>query len=168
MQNQPQGSSAYAISIRSLLYRPGEQRTISVTLDADTTALYGVTCIEQPQITGELVNEAGVLYLTYTVTCTPDLVCDRCLSPVRIAMENAFSHVVVTQIASEQNDSEFLLASDAVLDLAEVVMTDFRLSLPTKILCRSDCRGLCPVCGQDRNTGECRCDSDDVTVCFQS
>jgi len=31
------------------------------------------------------------------------------------------------------------------------------LSVPMKVVCRPDCRGLCPVCGANRNTGECQC-----------
>ena len=72
-----------------------------------------------------------------------------------------------TDRCSEQNDAEYLLAPDAMLDLAEVAMTDLRLSMPTKILCRPDCKGLCPVCGQNRNLTDCGCDTGDITLSYQ-
>jgi uncharacterized protein len=30
------------------------------------------------------------------------------------------------------------------------------------MLCREDCKGICPECGIDRNTGECSCVADDI------
>ena len=43
------------------------------------------------------------------------------------------------------------------LDLGEVVREQVLLALPLKPLCREDCRGLCPRCGQNRNLGPCGC-----------
>jgi len=43
------------------------------------------------------------------------------------------------------------------LDLGEVVREQVFLSLPLKPLCREDCRGLCPTCGQNLNEGDCGC-----------
>ena len=41
-------------------------------------------------------------------------------------------------------------------------MTDLLLALPTKHLCREDCRGLCPRCGKNLNEGLCGCREDKV------
>ncbi len=43
------------------------------------------------------------------------------------------------------------------LDLGEVLREQIVLALPLKPLCREDCRGRCPSCGQDRNTKPCAC-----------
>jgi uncharacterized protein len=43
------------------------------------------------------------------------------------------------------------------VDLAPLVRETMILALPTKPLCREDCRGLCPRCGANRNGGECGC-----------
>lgn len=162
-----EATNEYRISIRSLLLRPNEKKTVSVEIDSETVEFYGLPCAKLPRLEGLLENRAGVLMLTYTLQCVPALICDRCLSPVEAPVEEKFSHVIVTETASEQNDAEYLLAPDAMLDLAEVAMTDLRLSMPTKILCRPDCRGLCPVCGKNRNIEECGCDTGDVTFSFE-
>ena len=119
--HESQNAKGYRISVKPLLYRPGEKKEICLTIDAETAAQYGLACQALPEVEGMLENQAGVLFLRYHVSCTPDLECDRCLSPVRTPIAEDFSHVVVTQTASEQNDSEYLLASDAMLDLAIVV-----------------------------------------------
>jgi len=43
------------------------------------------------------------------------------------------------------------------LEIGERVRQLILLALPLKPLCRPDCRGLCPLCGQDLNEGECGC-----------
>ena len=162
-----EATAEYRISIRSLLLRPDEKRTVRKQIDAETAALYGLPCTELPEIDGVLENRAGVLMMRYRLHCVPELICDRCLSPVAMQIDETFEHVIVTETASEENDAEYLLAPDAMLDLAEVAMTDLRLSMPTKTLCSPDCKGLCPVCGQNRNDGDCGCSSADITLDFQ-
>ena len=46
---------------------------------------------------------------------------------------------------------------DDVIDLGEVMREQFFLALPMKPLCRPDCKGLCPICGANRNRQQCEC-----------
>ena len=48
---------------------------------------------------------------------------------------------------------------DDVIDLGDVIREQFYLALPMKPLCREDCKGLCPVCGVNRNREACSCDT---------
>ena len=41
-----------------------------------------------------------------------------------------------------------------------LIFGEFLVSIPGKILCREDCKGLCPVCGTNLNVAECGCDRD--------
>ena len=43
------------------------------------------------------------------------------------------------------------------IDLGQMMLEQFYLTLPMKPLCAADCRGLCPVCGINRNRGTCLC-----------
>jgi uncharacterized protein len=43
------------------------------------------------------------------------------------------------------------------LNLAEYVLEQVILNIPMAPLCREDCRGLCPVCGANQNSGPCPC-----------
>lgn len=148
---------SFLISVRPLLYRPGEKRNVDLTLDEETAASFGMHFTQLPVVKGVLENRAGVLFFRYTAECVAALECDRCLASVALSMCETFEHIVVTETATEQNDSDYLLAIDAVLDVAEVVMTDLRLSLPSKNLCSEECRGLCPQCGTNLNEGSCDC-----------
>jgi len=45
------------------------------------------------------------------------------------------------------------------LNLNSLIETETTLALPMKPLCRPECRGLCPVCGVNRNTTACSCET---------
>ncbi len=49
---------------------------------------------------------------------------------------------------------------DETLDLGELMREQFYLVLPMKPLCRPDCKGLCPVCGINRNRETCTCQTE--------
>ncbi len=45
------------------------------------------------------------------------------------------------------------------LDVDALVHDEILMNWPAKILCKDDCKGICPVCGQNLNEGECGCDT---------
>lgn len=61
-----------------------------------------------------------------------------------------------TSEASDQEDDLYVYTGDRV-ELGEMLREHIILSTPMQPLCREDCRGLCPVCGQDRNEEPCSC-----------
>lgn len=62
--------------------------------------------------------------------------------------------------------SEYAVSETGFLDLAPLVRELLLLSVPMRALCRPDCRGLCPNCGQDWNEGPCNCEKDDINPRF--
>ena len=60
-----------------------------------------------------------------------------------------------TELHREDLDLEILRGGD--IDLGEVAAEQVFLNLPTHPLCSTDCRGLCPVCGGNRNRVACAC-----------
>lgn len=99
------------------------------------------------------------------------LFCTRCLSEfemrVSIEIEEEYRPTIdLTNGARLEQDFDHDAANwiddHHILDLTEVVRQNFWLALPASALCRSDCRGFCPVCGQDRNAVPCRCSDDSI------
>ena len=67
---------------------------------------------------------------------------------------------MVEPIPDDDPDAVDLFPLDGpVVDLAEVAREQVDLALPLRVLCRDDCRGLCPGCGADLNREACRCTS---------
>jgi uncharacterized protein len=56
------------------------------------------------------------------------------------------------------DDLETDVYQHGTLDLTALLETETTLALPMKPLCREGCRGLCPVCGGNRNTTDCACE----------
>ena len=90
------------------------------------------------------------------------MTCDRCLKETVQEFCYTQSHTVVRSLASGEED-EYIVAKAESIDPEEIAVTDLLLELPTKMLCREDCKGLCPVCGCDRNETECDC-MNEITI----
>ncbi len=97
-----------------------------------------------------------------------EMECSRCLRavvvPVDFDVEETFLPTidVVTGHAlpiPEDVDPAALIDEHHILDLSEVIRQDILLALPVRPLCREDCLGLCPVCGQNWNEGTCDCET---------
>lgn len=54
-------------------------------------------------------------------------------------------------------DLDITYISNDYIDLAEVVTEQVRLEVPFQPLCKESCKGICPECGADWNTGKCAC-----------
>ena len=77
--------------------------------------------------------------------------CDRCLKPMQEDVES-MSHMVVTTDPDEEIEANVLVVDSLeAFPLRELVFSQVITSVPTKILCDSSCKGLCPVCGEDLN-----------------
>ena len=76
-------------------------------------------------------------------------------------MEVPVERILVSSLNNEEND-EYLLLDNYQLPLDELVEEELILNLPSKNLCRKDCRGLCPKCGRNLNEGLCGCRSDTI------
>ncbi|MBI4826123.1 MAG: DUF177 domain-containing protein [Nitrospirae bacterium] len=101
---------------------------------------------------------------------TATLSCSRCLEDFPYSMEVDFTdeYVPDTEIARA---SEHELGSDELdigyysndeIDVKELIKEQMLLQVPIKLLCKPDCRGLCPKCGKDLNTGSCTCREEEV------
>ena len=118
----------------------------------------GYKFAEPLKVKGELQNHAGIVTLEYTVSCVLDAVCDRCLKPLKKAYTYDFSHTVVPSLHSDNPAFDtYLVAERDTIDMNETAICDLLLMLPTKLLCKEDCKGLCYICGCDKNETTCDC-----------
>lgn len=90
-------------------------------------------------------------------------ICDRCLTgftqTVTIDQRQVY-HVGECEI--DDQDIINLPANAIEIDLAPVIEEMIRLNHPIKMLCREDCKGICPNCGADLNNEECRCTGEPI------
>ncbi len=99
------------------------------------------------------------------ITTNLEANCDRCLGPVEIPVERDFdlAYRPLGTIAREEevevpaDELEVGFYSGNGIMLADVVTEQVILAVPMKIVCRPECRGLCPACGANRNLVSCGC-----------
>ena len=107
-------------------------------------------------VRGTLQNRAGVLSLTMDVSYVLKGGCDRCCEEVRRTYETAVSVLLVREKQDEENDDLIEVAGD-FFEIDDLISESVLLSAPAKFLCKEDCRGLCPLCGQNLNVKNCDC-----------
>jgi uncharacterized protein len=144
--------------------------TKEVTLDDPlAVAEAGMSLVEPVRGSLRFVRDhAGILVegRLSTVVASP---CARCLEPARSIVEMDIAEHFRPTVAipggtpvlrdpEEEDEPATRIDDKHVLDLTEVVEQTLVTSLPLSPLCRPDCRGLCPMCGEVLEGQACECE----------
>ncbi len=97
-------------------------------------------------VSDETVRLIGTMETVLEVACT------RCLDEVPFAVECDFDETFTKDGADDS-----YTYNGNIVELDKMVYDYLMLSLPQKILCGDDCKGLCPQCGANRNREACDC-----------
>ena len=147
------------LGLSKIIDCPGQSIPFSVSVDLSDLC-YGVSYpVSEPVLAqGTVRNTAGVLMMEGQVRTTIHGICDRCAGSFDREITFPIDVVLVTELANEENEDEwvFPLEGDSA-DLDDIVRTVFVLNLDSKLLCKEDCKGLCPQCGKNLNDGPCNC-----------
>jgi len=94
-----------------------------------------------------------------------ELLCARCLEPVPESLTGEFD-LLYRPIGVDSGADEHSITTSETeigyyqgdgLELEDVLREQVLLSLPARVLCSPECKGLCPHCGQDLNSANCSC-----------
>lgn len=145
------------LQLRQIFERIGDKKDISLVIPLEELSDFQITgtFVTPISLEGAVYNRAGVVSLDYNLTVTVRHLCDRCLNEFDYEYSFDVSHILVKSTSSD-ND-EYVLCPNSTLNLNELAISDLLLQLPTKVLCKEDCKGLCFVCGKDLNDGDCGC-----------
>ena len=116
----------------------------------------------------ELVSDVlGEIRIAGTLKVTMEAPCDRCLETATLPVELDFdltyrpdeSGEPVGEVHVSEGESEIGFYSGEGLELDDVLLEQIVLALPMRKVCKPDCKGVCPSCGQNRNLVLCNCDA---------
>lgn len=112
--------------------------------------------LELRQFSGSLAigRTSQGLLLTGQFSGVTELNCVRCLNIFDQTLSWQLTEVFALN-EKTVTESGLIVPEDAQIDLQPIVRDYALLEVPIKPLCRMNCRGLCPVCGQDLNTRDC-------------
>jgi uncharacterized protein len=112
-----------------------------------------------------LPTDAGLyLDLRFKYSFTGE--CDKCLGKTSGEGEGRTGVQIVKLTEEDKFKDEAELGEDDMgisyitedqIDLHEMVRQEVELELPVKVICKDDCKGLCPQCGENLNEGSCGC-----------
>jgi len=121
------------------------------------------TLIPEHDGRGSVLNDIRVVGKLATRLEIP---CARCLEPVPYQVDRSFELLFRPQSVNEGPDEREMQNKDAEIafyegegvELEDILREQILLAVPIKTLCREECKGLCPQCGKNLNSGECQCE----------
>lgn len=113
----------------------------------------------------QVEKEGDAVFVRGRLSARVPQVCGRCLEGYVVSVEPRIDARFVPNPRGRGEEHE-LAADDletdvydnGILDLTALLETETSLGLPMKPLCGEACRGLCPVCGGNRNVADCACE----------
>jgi uncharacterized protein len=113
---------------------------------------------------GRLSKSGDDYVLLGRIAGTLETPCARCLEPARVSVD---AQVAVTFVPADEDDEELAEDDGDVVGFAgneialdEEVRDEILLGIPLQVLCSEACKGLCPVCGGNRNAVPCQCEAE--------
>lgn len=138
-----------------------ERRSVPLELESYDSRLGNFPIIEKSpiefvfsNISAEKARIEGSAELTFQACC------DRCLKELPVRMELSIDRIVTSPEAEESDDIDDLGFMEGYqLNVETLLYNEIMENWPVKILCKEDCKGVCPRCGQDLNVKDCGCDT---------
>jgi uncharacterized protein len=145
--------SKLSVEVSELLRHPGATKRLTVTEEIPGLGL------EMGRVRTELAFELVLESLVDGVLVTGDvrgvfeLSCSRCLTQIERPFDVELDELLAYE-GQAGNEEGYRIQGDHAL-LEPIVRDAVMLAMPLNPLCREDCKGLCPVCGADRNVTDC-------------
>lgn len=142
--------STLSFLVSDLVDRPGERRAVSGSIPLSLTV---GECTVDAVTPVEAVIEgiaSGVL-VRFEAAVDAHLTCTRCLA----TWDESLSVSAVQVFEPEPDDDGYSIDAADVIDLSGPVRDEAALVVPLRPLCRPNCLGLCPTCGNDLNSDPC-------------
>ena len=129
-----------------------------------------LTLVVPPKVSGEIRQEGDRVKVNGRVVGRIQLECDRCLKPVELPVDSKFKLEYVTANeyqslqAGDLTEEELDLAvfDGEAIDLDALVLEELLLAAPDHLVCEEACKGMCPVCGVNRNVADCTCETTET------
>ena len=157
------------LTISQLIGKTGESMEVSFSENVENTMGYpDVVCFSEPVvIKGVLTNtKKGILFEADGNTEAVYL-CSRCLERVKVPIQFNINEMFYPS-GSVENEKEAETFCDDEMDLTDVIQRSILENLPMKVVCKEECKGLCPKCGKNLNEGDCDCNDTEFDPRLES
>jgi len=126
--------------------------------------------IKPVRISLMVTNNRRILELKGFINTEIKTVCHRCLGqvilPVNTIIEEELVYFADLRYLGDYSQDEiediFVVFDNDILELTDLIRENIISSLPYKILCSEECKGLCMKCGQNLNIQQCNCENREI------
>ena len=142
------------VQVKAALKAPGEVFPIERAYSYEPVEFQGPVAFPEPiRFLGSLVCVGHSIEVTGEIRARLRLVCNRCNEPYEQLLRLPFSETFTV----DHEEEAFRIQNGSQISLSEPVFTNIPMNLPMERLCEDSCKGLCPVCGVNRNKIPCAC-----------
>lgn len=146
------------LDLRRIFANIGASLDIEGSLDMSNVDFSGGFPLKKPiRYHGVVFNESSVVTLKLDIDFEFSAPCDRCGTLASECHTVTIDKSLATALERQESDT-IIVVPDMQLEVDELVYSEVILNLPSKHLCRENCKGLCIKCGKNLNEGECDCD----------
>ncbi|MDO8602785.1 MAG: DUF177 domain-containing protein [Candidatus Omnitrophota bacterium] len=104
----------------------------------------GIIFVKPVDIKANILKAGAEMFADIALEAPVEYTCNKCLSKFEGVFKKKFN------LIREVKPAE-------IVELDDEIRQEIILDYPMKIVCKVECKGLCPNCGQNLNTGECDC-----------
>ena len=141
------------IDVSGALKQPGSSFAFDELLSFEPCEVMGEElAFEGARLAEELFSAGETVSIDSRLTVTVHAHCAKCLEPVEYPMD-----IEVKAEFKRTPDEDGFLIRGHEIDAGEAAFEALLTELPMRFVCSEDCRGLCPVCGVNRNKSLCTC-----------
>jgi len=139
-------------------------------IDDLTFDAHDLTLVEPVTVEGRIRCEGLEVELRGHLRAKAAIGCGRCLKSVELPIELDFTERFTPAVSWKDEEQHELSEADLDLsafdgegiELDDLVKEEIMLAMPGQTLCSEECKGLCPNCGVDFNSGTCDCATKQV------
>ena len=145
-----------------------ENFDITDHLDESTIDFCGerLSIVSPVNVKGSAINFEGKINVDLKITAQVERKCSRCLESFKEEVEVDTEYIFVRE-AIDNSEEYYTFKGDKV-DITDFVLGDIAAKLTMKPLCKVNCKGLCPICGKNKNSIDCQCKSEEIDPRMQA
>ena len=147
---------ASVLDVSRALRYPGQEFPFQAEIEIEDMEFAGdPIALKDVSIQGVVVGAGERVNIRGKVESVLKSRCVRCLEETQMPLTAEVDAVY----AKEENpdDPDLYQFEASTIDLTDAVRDALIMEIPMRILCKEDCKGLCPVCGVNRNLVSCTC-----------
>ena len=155
------------LDLRRIFANDNSSLSIEGSLDMSNVDVAAGFPLKKPvRYFGSVSNESSVVTLNLRIDFEFTAPCDRCGVLTSECHSATIDKSLATSLERQESDT-IIVVPDMQLEVDELVYSEVILNLPSKHLCREDCKGLCIKCGKNLNEGDCGCDFSEPDPRFE-